>query len=82
MKTESEIKEALRAWVLKKSKRPEAAQVTDQTSLLESRIISSLQVMELILEIERLKGSNLDIKQLKAGAFQNIDTIYTSFFKG
>ena len=36
--------------------------------------------MELILEIELLKGDSLDVSRLRPGAFRDIDTIYKNFF--
>jgi acyl carrier protein len=80
MKTEQEIKEELRQWVLKKSKKVTEADLNFETHLLESRILSSLHVMELILEVERIKGSRFNLKNIKPGAFNSIDSIYTSFF--
>jgi hypothetical protein len=80
MKTEQEVKESLRQWVLKKSKKVTDADLRTTTPLLESRIISSLHVMELILEIEKIKGSKFNLKTLKPGAFHSIDSIYSTFF--
>lgn len=80
MSKEQEIKETLRQWVLKKSKKISDSELTFQTMLLESRVISSLHVMELILEIERIKGSKFNLKSLKPGAFNSIDSIYATFF--
>lgn len=80
MKTELEIKETLRQWVLKKSKKVTPEELTFGTPLLETRILSSLHVMELILEIERIKGAKFNIKNLKPGVFNSIDSIYSSFF--
>ncbi len=80
MKTEQEVKDTLKQWVLKKSQKITAEELTFQTPLLESRILSSLHVMELILEIERISGSKFNLKNLKPGVFNSIDSIYTSFF--
>ncbi|MGZ6434487.1 MAG: hypothetical protein ACXWRE_14215, partial [Pseudobdellovibrionaceae bacterium] len=49
-------------------------------ALLESRILSSLHVMELILEVEKIKGTKFNLKNIKPGAFNSIDNIYNSFF--
>jgi len=81
MKTEADLRQALRDWVLSKSKKVTAAELTDQTSLIETRIISSLQIMELILLIEKLRGQRFDLKSIKPGAFGSIDSIYDSFLK-
>ncbi|MGZ3742400.1 MAG: hypothetical protein ACXVB1_03585 [Pseudobdellovibrionaceae bacterium] len=80
MKTEQEIKEMLRQWVLKKSKKVTDAELRFETHLLESRILSSLHVMELILEVEKIKGTKFNLKNIKPGAFNSIDNIYNSFF--
>jgi acyl carrier protein len=79
MKSENEIKQELRTWILKVGKvTPEG--LTNETPLIEKRIIKSLQIMELILLIEKLKGSRFDLKAIKPGAFNTIDSIYRSFF--
>ena len=54
MKSEQDVKETLRQWILKKSTKISADDLSFETPLLESRIISSLHVMELILEIEKI----------------------------
>ncbi|MFL5815616.1 MAG: hypothetical protein ACJ763_18745 [Bdellovibrionia bacterium] len=80
MKTESEIKTEIREWVLKTNKKITAAELTDDMHLIEKRIISSLHIMELILLIEKIKASRFDLKAIKPGAFNSIDSIYKSFF--
>ncbi len=80
MKTEQEIKEVLRQWVLTKSKKVTDSELKFDTHLLETRILSSLHVMELILEVEKMKGTRFNLKNIKPGVFNSIDTIYSSFF--
>lgn len=80
MKTEQEIKESLRTWIAKKNPKIKKEDLTDETLLMESRIISSLHIMELILEIEKLKGSKFNIKNIKPGVFQSVNSIYMAFF--
>lgn len=80
MKTEQEVKTLLKQWILKKSTKIKESDLTDQTPLFEKRIITSLQVMELILEIEKIRGSKFNLKSIKPGAFGSIDNIYSSFF--
>lgn len=81
MKTEDEYKQELLNWVLKVSTKVKAEELTITTPLIETRIITSMQVMELILFLEKLKGSRLNMKNMKPGAFTNIDTIYNSFLR-
>jgi acyl carrier protein len=79
MKSEAEIRIALRDWIVRKGKiQPE--QLNDQTPLLEQRIISSVQLMELILFMEDLSGKSIDVKALKNGMLRDIDTIFWNFF--
>jgi len=79
MKTETEVKWALRDWISRKGK-IKAEDFSDQTPIVEQRIISSVQLMELILFIEDLSGNSIDVKSLKKGMLRDIDTIYDTFF--
>jgi hypothetical protein len=79
MKTETEVKRALRDWISRKGK-IKAEDLSDQTPIVEQRIISSVQLMELILFIEDLSGNSIDVKSLKKGMLRDIDTIYDTFF--
>lgn len=81
MKTETEYKQELMNWVLKVSTKVKPEELTSSTPLIETRIISSMQVMELILFLEKLKGSRLNLKNMKPGAFKDIDSIYAAFLK-
>ena len=81
MKTEREIREALREWIVRKSGgKVQAHELTDQTPLIEQRIITSIQAMDLILFIERLRERPVDVERLKPGVFRTVDAIYASFF--
>lgn len=81
MKSEDEIKAELRAWVTAKAKKAPEGGLTDETPLIETRVISSMQVMELILFVEKLKGSRVNVKNLRPGTFRNVNSIYDSFFR-
>lgn len=79
MKTEPEVRQALRDWVIMKNGKITSAELTDQTLIVKERIISSVQVMDLIFLLEELRGKPIDVTKLKVGVFQNIDTIYENF---
>lgn len=81
MKTEAEIKQALREWIAKTSGKIDAQSLSDRTPIIERRIISSLQVMDLILFLEQLSDRPVEIDQLKPGVFRDIDSIYSGFFR-
>lgn len=81
MKSEAEIRLALRQWVLKNSNKIAAGDLSDDTAIIEQRIITSLQIMDLILFIETLTNCPIEVDSLKPGAFRNLNTIYKSFFQ-
>ena len=80
MKSEAEVRQALRAWVLKTSGKVKPEELTDETPIIEQRIISSLQIMDLILFLEQQMGRSIDVERLKPGVFRSISVIYRNFF--
>lgn len=81
MRTEAEIRAALRDWIVKASGKVTREELSDETPLIEERIITSLQVMDLILFLEKLSGQPIEVEQLQAGAFRNINALYRNFFR-
>lgn len=81
MKTELEARKALRDWIIKTNGKIRPEDLTDETAIIERRIISSLQVMDLLLFLEALTGKSVDVEKLKPGIFQNINTLYENFFR-
>ena len=80
MKDEQALRAGLRQWVVTRSGKLQLADLSDDTPILERRIITSLQVMDLILYIEEASGRAIDVARLKPGAFRDIDTIWKNFF--
>jgi acyl carrier protein len=80
MKSEMEIRQAIRDWTIKKNGKISGGDLTDQTPIIEQRIITSVQILDLILFLENLSGKQIDVKNLKKGVFRNIDAIYQNFF--
>lgn len=81
MKTESEFRESLRSWILKKNGKIQADDLRDDTPIIEQRIITSLQLMDLILELEKMTGNPVEVEELKPGVFKNIDSICKNFLE-
>jgi acyl carrier protein len=81
MRTEAEIKQALRDWIVGTNGKIRAEELNDETPIIEQRIISSLQVMDLIFFIERLSNRSIEVESLKVGVFRNVDAIYDNFFQ-
>ncbi|HEY2237963.1 MAG TPA: hypothetical protein VGI21_04190 [Streptosporangiaceae bacterium] len=69
----------LRAWILAKNDDLDAGALSDQTPLLTTRYLRSVHLPELILLLERVRGTPIDVEYLGAGDFRDIDTIVTGF---
>ena len=70
----------LREWILASGRVAKGA-LRDDTPLLESRIVTSLQLVELILYLEDLRGRPLDPERLAPGSFRDINTICRNFLE-
>jgi acyl carrier protein len=81
MRTETEIKQALRDWIVSTNGKIRAEELNNETPIIEQRVISSLQVMDLIFFIERLSNRSIEVESLKVGVFRNVDAIYANFFQ-
>ncbi|HZR46996.1 MAG TPA: hypothetical protein VFA47_09845 [Candidatus Manganitrophaceae bacterium] len=81
MKTELEIRKALHDWIVKTNGKIRPESLTDETPIIEQRIISSLQVIDLLLFLEQLTGKSVDVEKLKPGIFESINTLYENFFR-
>ena len=79
---EPEVKQLLREWISQHTQRAVLGGLRDDTPILEQRVITSLQVMELILFVEKTTGHSVNVSQLKPCSFRSIDNIYTTFFTG
>lgn len=53
--------------------------VADDTPLLKERVITSFDVLDLILHLERASGRSIGREQLKPGSFRDIQTIARVF---
>ena len=82
MKSEPEVRAALRDWVVRTNGQVSPADIRDDTPILERRIVKSLDLMDLILFLEELRGLPIDVEALKPGVFRSIDAIWTNFFAG
>ena len=80
MTNENEVRASLRGWVSRTNGKVRPEDVQDDTPIIEKRIITSLQVMDLILYLEELRGRSVDVTQLNPGSFRDIDAIYRTFF--
>lgn len=80
MKTEIVMRQALKDWIIQTNGKIRSEELNEETPLIEQRIISSLQIMDLILFLEKLSGKSIEVEKLKVGVFRDINTIYHNFF--
>lgn len=79
MMNELEVKQELRTWIVDRAKdKPD--EMKDDTPVLETGILSSLDVVELILFIEHLLDDEVDTEDLDAEAIRDVNAIYATFF--
>jgi len=76
---EPDVRQALRDWI-RATAGEGTSEVEDTTPLIASGLITSLQVMSLLLYIEELRQDPIDPASLRPGVFRDIDTIYATFF--
>ena len=77
--SESEIRRQLRDWIVDRAKeKPDG--LSDDTPIMENGILSSLDVVELILFIERIRGDEVDTDALEPDSIRDVNAIYQTFF--
>lgn len=74
------IKTQLKDWIVDKKKLSDPCVVSNDTALIEQKILKSIDIMDLIMFIEFLRDRPLHVSELKPGAFHSIDTITDNFF--
>ncbi len=72
-------KTRLRAWILEHGRRIDAAELTDDTPLLEKRILSSLQIADLLLFLEELRGTPVELEGLTGASFRDLGSMARAF---
>jgi acyl carrier protein len=77
-----DVHATVRRWILDQHPGHDANLLTDATPLIEERLLTSLQVMDLVLLLEDLAGQPLDVTRLKPGVFANLATIRQTFYPG
>lgn len=77
-----EVRRLLRAWILTHSKSAAPpSEFTDETPILETGLLSSLDVVELILYVESLTGVEVDIESLEPQALENMNSLFAYFLR-
>jgi acyl carrier protein len=71
----------LEQWIRDHAKTSVGA-ITGDTPLLEKGILSSLDIVELVLFIESLRGDEVDPDTIEPDTFQSLDAMMAGFFGG
>jgi acyl carrier protein len=69
--------EDLKTWVIERN--PEVTDLDADTDIIESRIVNSLQFVELMLFVEELCGRELTADEVNLEAFRTLRSIEKSF---
>ncbi len=77
--SDTDVRSALRDWVAQTSG-TDAARIDDQTQLFGGGLLKSVHLLDMILLIEELAESDIDIEKLGPASFKDIDTVVASFF--
>jgi acyl carrier protein len=81
LKNEDEIRAALRAWIVEHARTAIPSDLGDTTPILDSGLLSSLDVVELVLFIENLRGDEVDVDAIEPESLRNIDSLFEAFFQ-
>lgn len=79
--SEMETRTALREWIVKANGKIRQEDLHEDTPILEQRIVTSLQIMDLILFLEQLRAKPIDVENLKPGVFRTLNDIHRNFFE-
>lgn len=75
-----EIRDQLRTWIRKRAKLPATRELNDDSPILDANILTSLDVAELFVYIESLRGEEVDLATVEPSVLKDINTLYAAFF--
>jgi acyl carrier protein len=78
---EQTIRAKLKQWIRDHAK-ASANDLADDTPILDTGILSSLDIVELVLFIESLKGDEVDPDNIEPESFKSVDAMMKGFFGG
>lgn len=66
-------------WILERN--PDLTDLQPETDIIDSRIVDSLQFVELVLFIEDLRGTALESNDVSLDSFRTLKSIEQTFFQ-
>ena len=70
----------VRSWILERN--PDLPDLDQDTDIIETRIVNSLQFVELVLYVEELRGTMLQSNEVDLDSFRTLKTIERNFLAG
>jgi acyl carrier protein len=70
----------MRQWILDHSKSAARYPLNDQTQILEQGFLTSLDVVELVLFLEELRGAEIEADDIDPEVFACVDSLWNAFF--
>ena len=74
------FKAQIKEWIVDKKRIEDADAFDYGTALLDTKVLKSVDIADLILFIEFLRDEPVNITELQPGAFHSIDAIAEHFF--
>jgi acyl carrier protein len=71
----------IREWLVQAGSGAATLELAPDTDIIESRVLESLQVVELILFLEEMSGRTILSENLNPSSLRTLDTIYNTFFE-
>jgi acyl carrier protein len=81
LRGEAEIRAALRKWIVTRAQASADKVLQDDTPILAPGLLSSLDVVELILFIESLRGEEVEVDSIEPEALTDVNSLYETFFR-
>jgi len=78
--TAPDVRRVICDWIVRTSATDVADALREDTPLFEHGILSSFDVVELILLIEELRGAPVDPDRIEPAALRDVDSICRAFF--
>lgn len=77
---DKDVVNLLSEWILDRAGVKDRSGFTPKTRIIDDGLLTSLDVVELILFIEDLRGEEVDVDALEPESFSNIETLMATFF--
>ncbi|KJS53884.1 hypothetical protein [Streptomyces rubellomurinus] len=69
----------VRDWIL--ARNPDVTELDAETDIIDTRVITSLQFVELVLHVEELRGRMLESSEVDLDAFRTLGSIERTFLR-